>query len=245
MAMEDRPQNAQSAQAAALFGQAELCLYKTHPEKISVALYEYARAASLDPSEAMVDPKWQQQVESQLEDLLKQYHGQDPEALKQLKAAAVKAPFPPEGFEIKSKAELDQQAQAEFERSHPELTLWRNLKMQLAGPDGAAYFESNMKDALLPQLLGTLVEAKPACRPTELLVTLSGADGPAEVALKFEKPLMGAPELHSDLRWTGVAQQFSREPFLLTMAVEPDKVEGLKTSPCTAPATRKSATKAR
>lgn len=235
-ALEDHPQ---SAQAAALFGQAELCIYRTVPERISTVLYEYARAAGLDPAKAAVDANWQKQMEKRLEDLFRQYHGDDLPALKQLQAAALTAPFPPEGFAVKSKAQIEEEARVDFEKNHPELALWRNIKAQLTGADGAQYFESNMKDAMLPPLLGTLVEAKPACRPTELLVAISAADGPAEALLKLDKPLTGMPELHTQLRWEGVAKVFSREPFTLTMETETARIEGLKTSPCAAPATKR------
>lgn len=241
-ALEDHPQ---SAQAAALFGQAELCLYRKQPERISLVLYEYARAASLDPAQAMVDPKWQQQIEAKLEEIYRQYHSDDAEGLKQLKAASVKAALAPEGFAIKSKAELAQEAEAQFDQSHPELALWRNIKMQLTGSGGAQYFESNMKDAAIPQLLGILVEATPACRPTRLMVALSQADGPAEVELKLDKALTGAPELRGEFHFEAIAKEFSPAPFLLTMEAEPAKVEGLKMAACAPAPARRSPAKPR
>ena len=91
-ALEDYPY---SAQAADYLAEAELCLYKKEPERISIVLYELARAASVDPVQSMVDPKWQAQtIEPRLEDIYRQYHGSDPDGLKQLKELAVAAPFP-------------------------------------------------------------------------------------------------------------------------------------------------------
>ena len=46
-ALGDNPDN---AHAAYELGRAQLCLYKTVPEKASPAIYEFARAASLDPA---------------------------------------------------------------------------------------------------------------------------------------------------------------------------------------------------
>ena len=77
-----------SGQAAWSLGAAQLCLQKAHPEKAPLAIYEFARAASLDPQSAMVDPKWQQSVAGPyLEKIYAQYHGADPEGLKQLKSS--------------------------------------------------------------------------------------------------------------------------------------------------------------
>jgi hypothetical protein len=239
-ALEDHPL---SAQAAGLLGQAELCLYKTQPDRASLAIYELARAATLDPVQGMVDAKWQQQsVEPALESVYRQYHGDDPEDLKQLKALAVQAPFPPSGFIIKSAAQIEQEKQDRFIKEHPELALWLNLRGALATANGEDYFASDLKDAAVPPLKGVLVEALPACRPNTLMVAvpLPGAQAPsvAEVALKLAKPLTGKPEPGVEFRWEGVATAFTKSPFLLTMETAPEKISGLDVSPCTPPPAR-------
>jgi hypothetical protein len=90
-----------------------------------------------------------------------------------------------------------------------------------------------MKGAKVPVLLGRVVEAKPSCRPTELVVSLSGREGtPAEAVLRLQKPLAGKVEVGSEFRFEGVSTAFTREPFLLTMEVDPAEVKGLKTAPC-------------
>jgi hypothetical protein len=38
-----------------------------------------------------------------------------------------------------------------------EQELWTSIKQALNGPDGDEYFQSSMKDALLPRLKGTLI----------------------------------------------------------------------------------------
>ena len=227
--LEDYPY---SGQAAAYLAEAEVCLYKNQPEKISLALYEFARAASLDPA-----------IEPRLEDIYRQYHGTDPDGLKQLKELAMKAPFPPTGFEIKSAGAIAREKQAEFEKNNPELVLWMSIKAALTGKDGDQYFTANMKDALVPPLLGALVEAKPACRPTELRVAIGGEASEPEVLLKLEKPLAGKPEAGSKFRWEAVAVAFTENPFLLTMEADADKIHGLELTPCTPVPGRKSPTK--
>jgi hypothetical protein len=239
-ALDDHPQ---SAQAAGLLGQAELCLYKTQPDRAPLALYELARAASLDPVQGMVDAKWQQQsVEPALESVYRQYHGVDPESLQQLKELAVKSPFPPAGFAIKSAIEIAQEKQDAFVKEHPELALWINIRTALAAASGEDYFASELKDAAVPPLKGVLLEATPACRPATLMVAVPLPGAPsqpaAEVALKLAKPIAGKPELGAEFRWEGVAVAFAKTPFLLTMETAAEKITGLEISPCTPPPPR-------
>ncbi len=95
----------------------------------------------------------------------------------------------------------------------------------------------------MPALKGTLVEAKPACRPKELLVAvpLPDAQQPlqSEIRLKLDKALAGAPEPKAEFQFKGVPSEFTRTPFLLTMDTESVNVEALKTTPCTVPAPKK------
>ena len=227
----------ESVQAAWFLATAEVCLAKTDPAKASLALYEFARAAALDPVKGMVDAKWQQtNVGPYLERAYQQFHGTDPQGLKELKEVALQSPLPPAGFVIKSAGEIERSQQMEFESRHPELALWAKIKSALLAGDGEHYFESELKNSAVPPLQGVVVEAKPECRSTELRVAIgSPNEAPAsrpEVLLKLEKALAGKPETGSELHWTGVATAFSREPFLLTMDTEPSKVEGVRLTPC-------------
>lgn len=137
-------------------------------------------------------------------------------------------------------AEIEREREAKLEIEHPELALWMKIQQALSGIDGEHYFESELKGVSIPELQGILVEARPACRPTELrvVIRLSGirllndTQNPHEnVTLKLQKPLLGQPEPGSELHWTGVAAAFSKEPFLLTMDVEPSNVKKLTVSP--------------
>ena len=236
-AMKAIEQFPESVQAAWLLALANICLAKSDPAKSSLALYELARASSLDPVKGMADGKWQQAtVLPYMEKSYTQFHGADPRGLKELKELAQQSPLPPAGFVIKSVAEIEGEQEAKLEIEHPELALWMKIRQALSGIDGEHYFESELKGVSIPELQGVLVEARPACRPTELRVAIrlpSDARNPREnVALKLEKPLIGKPEIGSELHWTGVAAAFSKEPFLLTMDVEPFNVKKLTVSPC-------------
>ncbi|HYW43901.1 MAG TPA: hypothetical protein VE959_13645 [Bryobacteraceae bacterium] len=241
--------NPDSAQAAWYLGTAELCLYrKAQPEKAPIALYEFARASSVDPAKGMVDPKWQQgTVEPYLEKVYASYHGPDAEGLKQLKEVAALSPLPPADFKIKSVTQIAQEKEAQFEAGNPQLALWLKIKAALADANGEQYFNSTLKDSAVPQLKGVLVEARPACRPKELLVAVPLPDNPqatqAEIKLALDKPLSGKPEPSTEFHWEGVPSAFTANPFLLTMETETAKIDGLKTAPCAAVVAKKAPAK--
>ncbi|MEO8026776.1 MAG: hypothetical protein ABI823_09890 [Bryobacteraceae bacterium] len=226
-----------SAQLAWYVGSAAYCQYKEDPSKVQLAMFEFARAAAIDPTIGMADPKWQQStVEPNLKTVYEFYHGEDADGLKQLKEIAVKSPLPPAGFEIKSKTQIAQEKQQLFEKEHPELALWVRIKAALVAQNGEQYFASDLKGAAVPQLLGVLVGAKPECRPDELQIAIRTTPDQVlapEIVLKLDKPLAGKPELQSQMRWEGVATSFTKDPFTLTMDVDSKKIEGLETTPCT------------
>jgi len=134
---------------------------------------------------------------------------------------------------------LLQAEEAAFARNNPQLALWMKIKAALADTNGDEYFVSNLQNAAVPQLRGILVEAKPACRPKELLVAVPQpcATPPfsPETALRVDKLLSGKPEINTVFQWEGVPAAFIKSPFLLTMDTEVAKIDGLKTTPCTTP----------
>ncbi len=235
-ALKAQGQFPESVQAAWYLGSAQLCLSRTDPSKASPALYEFARAAALDPVKGMVDPKWQQTtVVPYLEKAYTQYHGADPEGLNQLKQLAVNSPQPPEGFAVKSGAQVAEAKQADLESKHPEYALWLKIRSALTASDGEQYFATGMKGAAIPRLEGVLAGATPACNPKELLVAVpkpGSASGNAEIVLELDKPLHGKPELNMPLSWEGVASSFDKEPFRLTMQTDEGKISGLKSVAC-------------
>src|ERR1035437_1773596 len=79
-------------------GRAELCKRPAQPEKITGALYEFARAAVIDSTlGGSTDAK---AVENYLTTLYTNFHGKDGEALKQLKEVAAKSPFPQADYKL-------------------------------------------------------------------------------------------------------------------------------------------------
>ena len=224
-------------------GRALNCEAKTMPEKQASAVYEFLRAATIDPT--LGDPRNdKKKIQSFAENAYVRLHGGN-DGLDQLRQQVKQSPLPPSDFKIATAAEIAEARQAEFEKDNPQLALWMKVKGALSDISGEQYFEGQLKDAAVPQLRGVLVEAKPACQPKELLVTvpLPDAQQPlrAEITLKLDKALPGKPDLNTEFQWEGVPSAFIREPFMLTMDAETTKVQGLKLMPCTATHTRRKA----
>jgi hypothetical protein len=215
-------------------GRALNCESKTQPEKLSAAIYEFERAAVLDPTlgDPKADPK---KVTGFADNAYSKIHGST-EGLDQLKQAVRQSPLPPADFKIKTASEIAEEKRAQFEQSNPQLALWMKIKGALSDTNGEQYFTDQLKDSQVPQLRGVLIEAKPACRPKELTVSVPVPDAQqsavAEIRLTLDKPLTGKPELNQEFHWEGVPSAFSKDPFLLTMTTEAAKIEGLKVDPC-------------
>ncbi len=234
-----------SALHAYQLAQALRCQQKENPDKIPQAIYEFERAAVIDPTlGGGADPK---KIQEFADNAYVTVHGSS-EGLDQLKQQVKASPLPPAGFTIKTATQIAQEKEQQFEQSNPQLALWMKIKGQLADTNGEQYFADQLKNSAVPQLRGTLVEAKPECRPKELLVAvpLPDAQQPLrpEITLKLDAPLNGKPELNKEFHWEGVPSAFSKDPFMLTMDTEKAKIEGLTTTPCAAPARRGGARRA-
>jgi len=240
-ALEQFPE---SAFIAYQLGRALRCQQTAGPEKVPQALYEFARAAALDPTLAgTMDAK---ALNSYLESAYNTFHG-SLEGLDQLKTMAKASPLPPADLKIETATAIAARKQAEFEQTNPQLALWMKIKGALADPNNPTYFDTELKDSAVPPMKGTLVEAKPACKSKELLVAIPLPDQQgspvAEIALKLDTPLTGKPEIGGTIQWTGVPKAFTKDPFMLTMETEKAKVENLKTTPCGAAPVHRPATK--
>ena len=240
-ALQDRPNNSYISYQLA---NAMVCLQKSDPTMVPKAIYEFERAAVIDPTlgDPANNPK---KLTDYADSLYTRVHGSD-EGLAQLKDMVKQNPLPPDGFEIKSQAQIAAEKEADFAKNNPRLALWNGIKTALTAPDGEQYFADKLKDSAVPQLRGLLVEGKPACRSKELLVYVPGEDAkgpqPAEITIKLDAPLTGKPEAGAEVLWEGVPSAFTKSPFMLTMDAEKAKVE-VKTSPCAPPAKRAPAKK--
>jgi len=224
------PTNAQASLqlATVLLGQ-----QKEHPDKTPLALFEYARVASYDGPNSLPAPQ-RQQFDAFLTKAYNTYHGST-QGLDQLKATAKTNALPPGDMKIASVVEIEgEKAKAEEEKrkANPMLALWNDIKTQLTGENGPAYFESSVKDAGLPggangvmKFKGKLISATPEVRPKELKLAIEKPDV-ADVTLKLDEPLPGKMEPGGDIEFSGAAKAYTKEPFMLTFEVDKDDISG-------------------
>ncbi len=210
------------------------------PELQSLALYDFARAATFDGPGAL-DPTLRKKVDDYLTKAYTTLHG-DTTGLAELKTTAKANATPPADFKIKTAAETAAEKEEDLKKSNPELALWLNVKGQLLGADGQSYFDSSMKGAAVPKLKGWVVGATPAVKSKELKVSMEGKDQPANVTLKLvgtdgttPAPLTGKPEIGSEIEFEGIGESFTKEPFVVVFDVEKSKITGLKEEKVAAP----------
>lgn len=216
------------------------------PEKQSAALYHFARAATYDGQGALPEAA-RKQYSAYLEKTYTNFHGSR-DGLDQMLAAAKTAPVPPADFRIKSSYEIAAEQEEEFKKTNPQLALWMSIKKELAGPNGQQYFDSSVKDALIPPggegmpktLKGKVISMKPATRPKEVVLAISPGNAVGEVTLKFDTALPGKADPGTELEFKGRAEAFSPDPFNLTFDVDPADLSGW---PAKAPAAAKPVTK--
>lgn len=219
------------------------------PERRSTAFWHLARSASLTGTGAWPDAQ-RKQVDEFFVKAYNAYHGPDEQGLAELRKAALASPMPPDGFYIKTATEIATEKENEFKKSNPQLAFWLGIRKELAGENGAAFFET-MKGAHIPgtidgadgvkytKLKGKLISHKPAVNPKELVLGLEDATN-ADVTLKLETPLRGRADPGTEIQFEGVAQAFTKDPFNLVFEVEPDKIIGWPAQSA-APAVKKAA----
>ncbi len=198
---------------------------KTNPEKQPVALYYFARAAAYEGAGSLpADDR--KHLKTYLNTAYVKYHGSE-EGLAELLASAKSNAVAPAGFQIKSAAQIEKErieAEQMFDKTHPERALWKDLKAALMAAGGDTYFETNMKDALVPRLKGKLVAMSPALKPRELILAIEDPAG--DVTLKLDGALPGKMEPGGELEFEGVARGFTKDPFMVTFDTEKAKLSG-------------------
>ena len=229
--------NPNDAGTAYLFGTAIASQRKV--ERTPEAIYQFARADVITGPGAL-NAQGQKETDAYLKKVYSGYHG-DANGLDEVKATAAKSPFPPEGWTIKSVTQLSQEdiaKDAEFNKAHPEIVSWRNVKATLTAPGGENYFSTQMKGAQFPKTTAKVV-AQPNAR--ELTVSVDNATpetaAKAEATLKFTNAaIKGTVAPGTEVTFTGVPAAFVADPYMLTFDVEKDNVTGVDLGP--APATK-------
>lgn len=197
------------------------------PEKLPEILFYFARAASYDGPGA-ASPNIRQVAGQYLDKAYANYHGSK-DGLDQVKATAKANAVPPPDYKVVSivdleKAKIDKENQEAA--ANPQLALWKNIKDQLtAAQGGDTYFNSSMKDALLPTLKGKVVSLEPATNPKTVVLSLLDGTTP-DATLHLTKALPGKVEPGTELTFEGVPTAYTASPFMVQFNVENDKLHG-------------------
>jgi tetratricopeptide (TPR) repeat protein len=196
------------------------------PEKMSVELFYFARAATYEGTGAL-PAAGRQQTLDYVKRAYKGYHGSEDEFSDLLALAKAQA-APTDGYHIRTASEIAEEARKKQElddAKDPQLKLWKDIKAQLTGADGATYFNTSMKDAQLPALKGKVVKLEPELKPKTLVLALEDGTTP-DATLKFEMPLAGKVDPGTELSFEGVPQSYTATPYMVIFNVEPDKLHG-------------------
>lgn len=205
-----------------------------HPEKLPMGLYEFAHAASYDGQNSLPAAARKQALDY-LTKTYKTYHGSE-EGLDKLLAQAKNSPFPPDGFSLESARDIAVKKAAseeDFIKAHPDLGLWQTaIKAPLTMDGGEAYFEMNVKGALLPggasgvqKFKAKIVSMTPETKPKQIVLALEQPNVP-DVTLNLSQALPGKMEAGEELQFEGVAASYTRQPFMVVFDVEPAQIAG-------------------
>ncbi len=223
--LEYNPNNAQVA-----YWMGATILAQRKGERQAEALFYFARAAAMTGPGALTGPV-KQTAEQYFTKLYTTYHG-DASGIDEVKNYAAANTKPGPDFKLLSKLEIQSQKDQEFAKQNPQLALWMRVKTELAAANGEQYFAEHVKDTALPPLKGRIVSHKPAKFPKEIVVGIEKADV-AEITLKLENPPKGAVKADpgTEIEFEGTPVAFTREPFNLTVEVEPAKLKGWPAPP--------------
>jgi hypothetical protein len=213
--------NPNSALFSSLLGTA-IALQKD-PKRQAEAMWHFARAGNLDGPGAL-EPTAKAQTAAYFSRVYTAYAGDDKKEMNEIIEKAKANVMPPPDFRIKSKEEKMAENAEKFKAENPMLYQYMEIKKALQAADGDTYW-GHLKDAELPTFKGKLVSTKPETNPKEIVVAVETADQP-EVTLVLEKPLRGKAEVGTEIEFTGVAKEYTKEPFSLKLEVENEKLKG-------------------
>jgi hypothetical protein len=201
-------------------------------ERFPEAFFWIARGVQMTGAEAL-DAATKAKADKYLKQAYDGYHGAD-DGLDDLKKMASTATEPPAGFTIKSAVQIaDEQAgdAAAFAAAHPDIALWRQIRDALKADNGPAYFEQ-VKGSAIPPEAGAfkMFKGKVVSQPTPKEVLLNVENAAGDLTLQFETPLKGTIDPGTEVSFKGVVEAFVKDPYMLTLKVDKEDVEGIPAS---------------
>ncbi len=205
-------QNASNAMASYWLGEAVLA--QRNPDKNTLALFCFARAAAYDGPGALV-PAGRQQVDAYLTKLYTNFHGSG-EGLAELKTTAKARALPPSDLKIKSKEEMAAENEEKLRKENPLLARFLAIKEGLTSTEGAKFWEE-MKGKAMPKLRGTVVSITPSVKPKTLGIAISQPKE-AEIQLTPETTIPRNLQTGAVIEFEGAeAVEYTAKPFLLKL----------------------------
>jgi hypothetical protein len=202
------------------------------PTKIVLALFHYARVAQYDgPGAAPAATK--AGAKKYFDKQYAGYHG-SAEGADQVLAIAKANSTPPPGFDIESITSISGKKIKEDEekrKANPMITLWTDTKTAIMTDPAAmdAVKGSEMPGTATPgvtKFKGKIVSMTPAIGRPKKLVLAVEKDGVADCTLIMDAPLPGKMDAGSEVEFSGVVKEVSKEPYMLTFEVEKANLVG-------------------
>lgn len=199
------------------------------PPKAGEGFWAFARAIGVEGSNAL-PPAGKQQVDDYLKKVYTQYHGSD-EGLDQIKQDAKASPFPPSGFKVMSRSEIEAAKPAPPpppKPTNPESMTFGQMKEVLAAGGAPAKELWAKLNGMTLGLEGQVVSALPASAPRTVRLALlpetAGQKGFYDLVLTLVKP--GRPlAVGKKIEFSGRVNSFKEVPFSLAL------VDGKITTP--------------
>ncbi len=208
---------------------ADVRAHPDHADRQGEMIFHYARAASYTGPGAL-EPGDRAKMKTFVDKAYKTFHG-SMDGEDKLLATAAAQPLPGD-FKIESNLDIIRKtnaADADWRQAHPMLAAWRDTKVILVADDGQAKFDAEIKDSALPKFTGKIVSMTPALGPKTIVVSVDPEkDGASDCTLTFEARLPGKMDVGDELSFEGVAKSFVKDPYMLTVTVDKDKLDGWK-----------------
>jgi len=209
--------------------------------RYSEAIYDIARSVSVTGNGALPDAN-KKAAEDYLKRVYSGYHGDDT-GLDQVKEQVKASALPPPDYHIKSVDEIQKEQFAneeEFNKAHPDIAIWRNIRAALKAANGATYFDQ-VKGSQIPPAEINMFKAKiVSVGEKEIVANVDNAGG--DVTLKFEKAVNQKVLNPGDaFEFKGEVQSFAPDPYMLTVGIDDPKedIKGLPDNAFTAGAAKK------
>jgi tetratricopeptide (TPR) repeat protein len=199
--------------------------------KYQEAVFYYARAAAFDGTGALPADARAKVLTYLTDRVYLILHGSK-DGLDAVLATAKTNATMPAGFHVVTVDEVEgdkaKRLQA-FLDANPDQKLWYTVQQALIADGGQAYFDANVKDAELPggaqdvkMFKGTVMSLDPAEKPTKVVLNVFAFKNTpdevpkADATLVFEDPITAPVKVGDVIEFSGVADSFTKDPYMLT-----------------------------